>query len=165
MLRYGFHPNSGTDSSTNVRITAAPNLLKMAWIVGRRNEATAGKLYHQLSQLKECIFDTNGWKGYRQVWPTERQVRGKKHTICLEPKSSNTRHYLGRMSGRSKIVNRSEEMISLSMARWQAQTQAEIFPDYQTKFIYKWTLSKDFVKTLTFDNGKNLLHRRKSVRN
>ena len=96
MLRYGFHPNSGTDSSTNVRITAAPNLLKMAWIVGRRNEATAGKLYHQLSQLKECIFDTNGWKGYRQVWPTERQVRGKKYTFAW-----------------SKIVSRSEEMIPL----------------------------------------------------
>ena len=31
MLRYNFDPNSGADSSTNVRIAAAPNLLKMAF--------------------------------------------------------------------------------------------------------------------------------------
>jgi len=31
MLRYGFDPNSSADSSTNVRIAATPNLLKMVF--------------------------------------------------------------------------------------------------------------------------------------
>ena len=68
----------------------------------------------------------------------------EKNTIFLEQNNSISRHYLGRMTGRSKIGSRSEEMISLSMARWQALTQAEIFQDYQTKFIsiLKWTLSE-----------------------
>ena len=107
----------------------------MAWVVGSRNVATAGKLYYQLSPLIECAFDTDDGKGYSKVWPTEWQVIGQKDTTCLEQNNSNSRHYLGRMTSRSKIGSRSEEMISLSMARWQALTQAEIFQDYQTKFI------------------------------
>ena len=50
----------------------------MAWVVGSRNAATAGKLDHKLSPLKECVFDTDDGKGYRKVWPTERHVIGKK---------------------------------------------------------------------------------------
>ena len=45
---------------------------------GSRDAATAGKLYHQLSPLKECVFDTDDGKGYSKVWPTERHVIGKK---------------------------------------------------------------------------------------
>ena len=50
----------------------------MAWVVGSRNAATAGKLDHKLSPLKECVFDTDDGKGYSKVWPTERYVVGKK---------------------------------------------------------------------------------------
>ena len=50
----------------------------MAWVVGSRNVATAGKLDHKLSPLKECVFDTDDGKGYSKVWPTERYVIGKK---------------------------------------------------------------------------------------
>ena len=42
----------------------------------------------------------------------------EKHTICMEQNNPNTRLRLGSMAGRRKIVSRSEEMISLSMARW-----------------------------------------------
>ena len=57
----------------------------------------------------------------------------EKNTIFLEQNNSSSRHYLGEMTGRSKIATRSEEMISLSKARWQALIQAEIFQDHQTK--------------------------------
>jgi len=52
---------SGTDSSTNVRITAAPNPLKMAWVVGSRNAATAGKrekAHHLPGNQRAPIPDT-----------------------------------------------------------------------------------------------------------
>tara|TARA_B100001245_G_C22502586_1_gene254541 strand:+ start:89 stop:361 length:273 start_codon:yes stop_codon:yes gene_type:complete len=74
----------------------------------------------------------------------------EKNTIFLEQNNSSSRHYLGEMTGRSKIATRSEEMISLSIAWWQAQTKAEISQDYQTKFIsYNRTLSKMFPKKST----------------
>ena len=50
----------------------------MAWVVGSRNAATAGKLDHKLSLLKEGVFATDDGKGYSKVWPTERHVIGKK---------------------------------------------------------------------------------------
>ena len=105
----------------------------MAGVVGNRNAATAGKFHYKLSPLKESVFDTDDGKGYSKVWPTERHVIGKKHTIFLEqnitPIAETT---VAGMTGRSKIGSRSEEMISLSKARWQALTQPETFQDYQT---------------------------------
>ena len=92
-----------------------------AWVVGSRNAATAGKLGHKLSPLKECLFDTDDGKGYSKVWPTERHAIGK-NTIFQEQNNSNSRQYLGIMTGRSKIGSRSEEMIFLLKARWQALT-------------------------------------------
>ena len=104
-----------------------------AWVVGSRNVATAGKLGHKLSPLKECLFDTDDGKGYSKVWPTERHVIGKKHTIFLEQNITPIAETsVEGMTGRSKIDSRSEEMISLSKARWQALTQPETFQDYQT---------------------------------
>ena len=97
--------------------------------VGSRDAATAGKLDHKLSPLKESVFDTDDWKGYSKVWPTEQHGIGKKTQFAW----NNSRHYLGKRAGRSKIGSRSEEMISLSKARWQALIQAEIFQDHQTK--------------------------------
>ena len=102
----------------------------MAWVVcGQSWCGTAGKLYHKLSPLKEGVFDTDDWKGYSKVWPTEQHGIGEKTQFAW----NNSRHYLGKMAGRSKIGSRSEEMISLSKARWQALIQAEIFQDHQTK--------------------------------
>ena len=59
-----------------------------AWVVGSRNAATAGKLDHKLSLLKEGVFATDDGKGYSKVWPTERHVIGKKNTIYLEQKTT-----------------------------------------------------------------------------
>ena len=49
--------------------------------VGSCDAATAGKLYHKLSPLKEGVFDTDDWKGYSKVWPTEQHGIGKKHNL------------------------------------------------------------------------------------
>ena len=97
-----------------------------------------------------CLW--HGWREGLQKGLANRTARNReKNTICLEQNNSNSRHHLGRMTGRSKIGSRSEEMISLSMARWQTLTQVEIFQDYQTKFIsiYKWTLSFGYITKLT----------------
>ena len=92
-----------------------------AWVVGSRNADTAGKLGHKLSPLKECLFDTDDGKGHSKVWPTEWHAIGK-NTIFQEQNNSNSRQDFGIMTGRSTIGSRSEEMIFLLKARWQALT-------------------------------------------
>ena len=107
----------------------------VAWVVGGRDAATVRKLYCKLEHLNDCLFYTDDGDAWAKVWLPERHVLGKKYTIAIEPANSNTRHHLGRMTRRTKIVSQSEEMISLSMSLWHALTTPEIFTEYQRKFI------------------------------
>ena len=99
----------------------------VAWVVSGRNATTARKLYNKLSHLKDCTFYTDDWDAFTKVLPRDRHIIGKKHTISIEQDNSNTRHHLGRMTRRTKIVSRSEEMIYLSMTLWHALNTPEIF--------------------------------------
>ena len=67
----------------------------------------------------------------RQGTPAERHQIGKTHTVTFEQDNSNTRHYLGRFTRRTKIVSRQERMIDLSLRLWQALSQPDIFAQYQ----------------------------------
>jgi IS1 family transposase len=67
--------------------------------------------------------------------PAERHVIGKAHTVAIERNNSNTRHHLGRMTRRTKVVSKKVEMIDVSMKLWSALTTPEIFQCYQTKFL------------------------------
>ena len=103
--------------------------------VGGRNATTARKLSNKLSHLKDCTFYTDDWDAFTKVLPRDRHIIGKKHTISIEQDNSNTRHHLGRMTRRTKIVSRSEEMIYLSMTLWYALNTPEIFCDFQNIYI------------------------------
>ena len=94
---------------------------------GGHNATTARKLYNKLSHLKDCTFYTDDWDAFTKVLPRDRHIIGKKHTISIEQDNSNTRHHLGRVTRRTKIVSRSEEMIYLSMTLWHALNTPEIF--------------------------------------
>ena len=122
----------------------------VAWVVSGRNATKARKLYNKLSQLKDCTFYTDDWDAFTKFLPRDRHIIGKKHTIPIVQDNSYTRHHLGRMTRRTKIVSRSEEMIYLSMTIWYALNTPEIFSDYQKVFvsIYNWTVSLNIVKIL-----------------
>ena len=62
------------------------------------------------------------------------------------------------MPRRRKIVSQSEEMIGLTIRLWHGLATAEIFTEYQRKFIsiYNWTLSKIFPPVVAI--GKWHLH-------
>ena len=107
----------------------------MAWLVGGRDAATVRRLYGQLEHLNDCLFYTDDWDAWAKVLPLERRIIGKKYTIAIEPDNSNTGHHLGRMSRRRKIVSQSEEMIGLTIRLWHGLATAEIFTEYQRKFI------------------------------
>ena len=60
-------------------------------------------------------YYTDDWDVYRKVIPNEKLTQGKKYTIGIEQNNSNVRHYLGRMTRRTKVVSKSIEMINISL--------------------------------------------------
>jgi len=107
----------------------------IAWVIGNRDAATFKRLYDKVSHLTECTFYTDDWDAFAKVLPAERHVIGKAHTVAIERNNSNTRHHLGRMIRRTKVVSKKVEMIDVSMKLWCALTTPEIFQFYQTKFL------------------------------
>jgi len=71
-------------------------------------------LYEKLKDRVK-LFYTDNWEVYREVIPPEKLRQGKKHTVGIEQNNSNVRHYLGRMTRRTKVVSKSIEMIDISL--------------------------------------------------
>ena len=107
-------------------------------MVGGRDADTFQRLYAKVQHLTNGRFFTDDWDAFAKVLPAERHQIGKTHTVTLEQDNSNTRHYLGRFTRRTKIVSRQERMIDLSLRLWQALSQPDIFAQYQkiTMTIY-----------------------------
>lgn len=107
----------------------------IAWVIGGRDVATFKRLYNKVKHLTGCIFYTDGWDAFAAVLPRERHVVGKTYTVSIEQDNSNTRHHLGRMTRRTKVVSKKVEMIDASMKLWCALTTPEIFAHYQKIFM------------------------------
>ena len=60
---------------------------------------------------------------------------GKAHTVAIERDNSNTRHHLGRMTRRTKVVSNNEIIINSSIKISMALTNPEIFAQYQAKYL------------------------------
>lgn len=107
----------------------------VAWVLGHRDAATFRRLYAKVEHLKDCIFYTDDWDAFAEVLPPERHVIGKKHTTAIEQDNSNTRHYLGRMTRRTKIVSKKEAMVDASIKLWLRLTTPDGFAEYQYAFL------------------------------
>ncbi|WP_339040638.1 hypothetical protein [Candidatus Lariskella endosymbiont of Hedychridium roseum] len=55
--------------------------------------------------------------------------------MCIERDNSNTRHHLGRMTRRTKIVSKKESMVYGSIKLWCALTMPQIFKQYQEELL------------------------------
>jgi insertion element IS1 protein InsB len=75
-------------------------------MVGGRDAATFGRLYDKVRHLTDCVFYTDDWDAFAKHLPPERHVIGKAGTITIEHDNSNTRHHLGRMTRRTKVVSK-----------------------------------------------------------
>jgi insertion element IS1 protein InsB len=60
-------------------------------------------------------FYTDDWEAYSKVIPKEKHIIGKKYTIGIEQNNSNIRHFLGRMTRRTKVVSKSAEMVMATL--------------------------------------------------
>ena len=103
----------------------------IAWVIGGRDAATFKKLYNKVKHLKDVIFYTDDWDTFASVLPSKQHVIGKP----IERDNSNTRHHLGRMTGRTKVVSKKDDMIDASMKLWCALTLPEVFQKHQEIFL------------------------------
>ncbi|WP_162147066.1 IS1 family transposase [Holospora obtusa] len=67
--------------------------------------------------------------------PKNRHNIGKSGTVCIEQDHSNTRHHLGHMTRRTKVVSKNEFMVYGSIKLLCALTTPEIFNHYQKTFL------------------------------
>jgi len=94
-------------------------------VLGGRDTKTFERLYNKVKHLKNCTFYTDNWDAFANVLPPERHIIGKAHTIAIEQDNSNTRHYLGRFTRRTKVVSKKDEMVDMSIKLWLALTDSE----------------------------------------
>ncbi|MGH8499033.1 MAG: IS1 family transposase [Methylococcales bacterium] len=107
----------------------------VAWVLGNRDTATFRKLYDKVKHLTGCIFYTDDWDAFARVLPPERHIIGKAHTVAIERDNSNTRHHLGRMTRRTKVVSKKEAMIDASLKLWLVLSTPDIFQGYRKTFL------------------------------
>jgi insertion element IS1 protein InsB len=94
----------------------------VAWVLGNRDTATFKRLYNKVKHLRDCIFYTDNWTAFSKVLPRERHVIGKAHTSCIDRNNSNTRHHLGRLTRRTKVVSQKKFIVDLTLRIWLAVT-------------------------------------------
>ena len=82
-----------------------------------------------------AIFYTDDWEAYSKVLPKERHIIGKAHTIAIEQNNSNVRHFLARMTRRTKVVSKSEEMVDYTLRLCWYINENNGFAEYQNKFL------------------------------
>ena len=107
----------------------------MAWVIGGHDAATFRRLFEKVKHLENCTFYTDDWAAFAKVLPKGRHVIGKTHTTTIEQDNSNTRHHLGRITRRTKVVSKKEEMMDASIKLWHALTDPTVFKTYQKTFL------------------------------
>jgi insertion element IS1 protein InsB len=107
----------------------------VAWVTGGRDAETFRRLYDKVRHLTDCTFYTDDWDAFAKVLPPERHVIGKAYTAAIERDNSNTRHHLGRMTRRTKVVSKKEFMVDASIKLWLALTNPDTFTRYQARYL------------------------------
>ena len=99
----------------------------IGWVIGGRNAKTFRRLYEKLKGKVKHYY-TDDWKVYRKIIPAEKLTQGKKYTTGIEQNNSNIRHYLSRMTRRTKVVTKSIEMLNITL-------RINCYQIYQLKFL------------------------------
>ncbi|WPX96454.1 IS1 family transposase [Candidatus Bandiella euplotis] len=103
-------------------------------MVGKRNVTTFRKLWKIISR-DNCTYYTDDWSVYSEVIPRHQHVVGKQHTLSIESNNSNTRHRIARMTRKTKVVSKSEEVVDLTIKLWVHFEDNNNFLSEQGNFI------------------------------
>jgi insertion element IS1 protein InsB len=106
----------------------------LAWVTGHRDAKTFQRLYEKVKHVKGNFY-TDDWEVYSKILPRERHIIGKAGTTRIESDNSNTRHHLGRMTRRTKVVSRSEDRVDLSLRLWRFLQDPSHFEVIREKFM------------------------------
>ncbi|WPX96996.1 IS1 family transposase [Candidatus Bandiella woodruffii] len=82
-----------------------------------------------------CSYYTDDWSVYSEVIPRHQHVVGKQHTLSIESNNSNTRHRIARMTRKTKVVSKSEEVVDLTIKLWLHFEDNNNFLSEQGNFI------------------------------
>ena len=107
----------------------------MAWGLGGRDAATFQCLSDKVKHLPTWIFYPADWEACAHVLPPERHLSGQACTHAMERANANTRHHLARMTRKTKVVAKAEEMVHASLQLWCALSVPAIFAKYQEMFL------------------------------
>jgi IS1 family transposase len=110
----------------------------IGWVIGDRNAETFKKLYDRLKDKVERFY-TDEWEVYKKIIPEDKLIQTKRHTIKIEQNNSNVRHYLGRMTRKTKIVSKSIEMIDISLRITCCLNEYGLYEIFQNKFLSIFT--------------------------
>jgi insertion element IS1 protein InsB len=86
----------------------------IAWVLGRRDDATCQKLINKIG-VEGKTFVTDDWEGYHRLIPEDQLFTGKDLTVPIEQDNSDIRHFLARFRRRTKVVSKVVEMVDLSL--------------------------------------------------
>ncbi|WP_411726404.1 IS1 family transposase [Methyloglobulus sp.] len=111
----------------------------VAWVVGRRDIATFRRLYDKVKHLTSRTSYTDDWDAFAAVLPRDRHRVGKAHTTRVGQDNGNTRHHLGRMTRKTKVVSEKDAMVYGPIKLWCALTTPDIFRQHQNTFITIFT--------------------------
>gem|GEM_PF-307658 len=107
----------------------------IGWLVGDRSAKTFEKFFERFKGLKHAVFYTDDYEVYEKIIPKNTHKSGKKYTIKIEQNNSNVRHFLGRMTRRTKVVSRSVEMVLASLKLCWYLNECGGFSELQKKFM------------------------------
>ena len=107
----------------------------VAWVIGKRNVTTVKLLYEKLKHLKNCNFYTDSWKAFKKILPADRHIVSKKETYLIESDNSNTRHFLARMTRRTKVVTKCINMLNYSLKMLYYLSDNSIYDYFRRKYL------------------------------
>ena len=73
-------------------------------VIGGRDADTFRRLFDKVRHLSDCQYYTDNWEAFAKVLPVEHHHVGNAGTATVERNNSYTRHHLGWLKRRTKIV-------------------------------------------------------------
>jgi len=121
----------------------------IGWYIGNRSAKTFKEFYERFKDL-DAIFYTDDWDVYSQIIPPYKHIIGKKYTIEIEQNNSNVRHFLGRMTRRTKVVTKSVEMLDITLKICWYINEQNSFKYFQNIFYLSLDNNILYFRRLTF---------------
>jgi len=101
--------------------------------IGGRNAKTFRRLYEKLKDKVKHYY-TDNWEVYRKIISAEKLTQGKEYDRN-GTKQLNIRHYLARMTRRTKVVTKSIEMLNITLRINCYLNEYNGYQIYQQKFL------------------------------